>query len=352
MHTDENPPGARRFVEPSEGAFAITVPDGWRVQAGLARQGSEPRPWYLVQSPGGGAELRAIDPRMPGSFIDAPFGVMLLPGMVPRPYLPPEAFAEEYARHFARERGAARCEVIARRDVDAMVRDDRRPDAAARVQALMAVGGVLGGVEFVSPDRGRRGVVDVVTLRMPMMGALSWTPMVTAYDGPAAEWPAVRDTLLRIVGSYASNDAWQQRLRMNMQAQHEATMAGLRTNAAVLQMQAQSGMEAIHAHAARAHASAQTAAEINAMQSAGFAARQASLDESHRRAVNGVREVSDLYDPVSQQVLRGAPAEVPHWWSDGAGRVVGTDGTQNPDPTRLHRLENLDDLGGDPSRRR
>lgn len=352
MHTDETPPGAKRVVEPTEGAFSITVPDGWRVQAGIARQGAEPRPWYLVQSPGGGAELRAIDPRMPASFIDAPFGAMLLPGMVPRPYLPPEMFAEEYARHFARERGAASFEVITRRDLDAMVRDDPRPDAGARAQMLVAGGAVLGGVEFLSPDRGRRGVVDVVTLRMPMMGALAWTPMITAYDGPAAEWLAARDTLLRIVRSYVSNDAWQQRLRMNMQAQHEATMAGIRTNGAVLQMQAQSGMEAIHAHAARAHASAQTAAEIGEMQSAGFAARQASLDESHRRAVNGVREVSDLYDPVSQQVLRGAPAEVPHWWSDGAGRVVGTDAAQNPDPSRLHRLENLDDLGGDPSRRR
>lgn len=72
MPTDENPPGARRFVEPSEGTFTITVPDGWRVQAGLARQGSEPGSWYFVQSPGGGAELRAIAPRMPGSFLDAP----------------------------------------------------------------------------------------------------------------------------------------------------------------------------------------------------------------------------------------------------------------------------------------
>ncbi len=352
MHTDETPPGAKRFVEPSEGAFAITVPDGWRVQAGIARQGADPRPWYLVQSPGGGAELRAMDPRMPGSFVDAPFGAMLLPGMVPRPYLPPQAFAEEYARHFARERGAASVEVIARRDVDAMVRDDARPDAGTRVQALMAGGAVLGGVEFVSPDRGRRGVVDVVTLRMPMMGALAWTPMITAYDGPAAEWPAARDTLLRILRSYVSNDAWQQRLRMGMQAQHEATMAGIRANGEVLRMQAQSGMEAIAAHGARAHASAQTAAEISAMQSAGFAARQASLDESHRRAVNGVREVTDLYDPVSQEVLRGAPAHVAHWWSDGAGRVVGTEGGANPDPGRLHRLENLDDRGGDPSRRR
>jgi hypothetical protein len=34
------------------------------------------------------------------------------------------------------------------------------------------------------------------------------------------------------------------------------------------------------------------------------------------------------------------------------GRVVGTDAAQNPDPSRLHRLENLDDLGGDASRRR
>lgn len=352
MHTDPSPPGAKRVVEPSEGAFSILVPEGWKVQAGIARQGAEPRPWYLVQSPGGGAELRVIDPRMPATFVEATFGMMLLPGMVPRPYLPPEMFAEEYARHFARERGAASFEVIARRDLDAMVRDDPRPDAGARVQALMAGGAVFGGVEFLSRDRGRRGVVDVVTLRMPMMGALAWTPMVTAYDGPAAEWPAARDTLLRIVRSYVSNDAWQQRLRMNMQAQHEATMASIRTNGAVLQMQAQSGMEAIHAHAARAHASAQTAAEINAMQSAGFAARQAGLDESHRRAVNGVREVSDLYDPVSQEVLRGAPAHVENWWSDGAGRVVGTDGAQNPDPARLHRLENLDDLGGDPSRRR
>ena len=76
MPNDETPPGASRLVEPSEGAFAITVLDGWRVRAGIARQGAEPRLWYLVQRPGGGAELRAVAPWT------------LLPGMVPRPAAP------------------------------------------------------------------------------------------------------------------------------------------------------------------------------------------------------------------------------------------------------------------------
>ena len=38
MPTDEATPGAKRFLEPAEGAFAITVPDGWR-----ARHASEGR---------------------------------------------------------------------------------------------------------------------------------------------------------------------------------------------------------------------------------------------------------------------------------------------------------------------
>lgn len=57
-----------------------------------------------------------------------------------------------------------------------------------------------------------------------------------------------------------------------------------------------------------------------------------------------MRETVDIYDPSSGQVYRGAPAGFTTWWTDGVDRVVASEGHDNPDPSRLTRAENLDDL--------
>ena len=346
MEPSTTTPRLVRYTEPAEGAFSLVLPEGWPVQGGVARGASDPRPWYRVVSPGGGAELRGSDPRVPPSFLAAPFGSMALPGIVLRPYTPPEVFAEEYARHFAREAGASSFVGTGFRDLEAILRDDPRPATRPRLMTMMQQGAALGGVAFACPDRDLCGLVDVVILRMAGPVGLSWSPFITALIGPTAAWPHVKATLLQIAQTYTANPAWQRQVSAAQQMQHEAAMESIDAGRRILQMQAQSGMEAIRAHAHRANLSAQASAEADVLRAQAWREQQASSDEQHRRAVNAVRETVDLYDPASGQVYRGAPAGYATWWTDGADRVVASEGHDNPDPSRFTQAANLDDLHG------
>lgn len=335
---------SRRFTEASEGAFSIEIPDGWEAQAGVVRVG-DARPWYRARSVGGGAELRVVDPRWPLSFLDAPFGFMPfpMPGVVARGYVPPPPFAEEYAHAFSRERGARRIEVTSVRSAEGIIADDPRPDARARAAQMLQLGAELGGVEFVCPDANARGLVDVCTLRMPGPFGLIWTPFVTALMAPMASWPHALATMLHVVRSYRADPLWERRRQQVQSAQHEAAMESIRVGTAVMNMQAQSGMSAIQAHAQRAAISHDAFTSAGDAQVRGWQSQQASLDESHRRAVNVIREEVDLYDSSTNTVLRGAPAGFQSYWTDGEG-VVASRGHESPDPTRMRPLEDLDRL--------
>jgi hypothetical protein len=347
------PPRFVRFVEPTEGAFALTVPATWRAQAGVVRDGAEARPWYRVLSPGGGAELRGSDPRVPLAFVDpstAMIPVMPMPGLALRPYAPPRFFAEEYARHYARESGATTFALTGLRDAEALLRDDPRPASRPRLTSMLQMGAAFAGVEFALPDLGRRGLVDVLTLAMPGPLGLRWSPIVTTLVGPAAEWDHVKATLLAICQSYETSPAWQQMQSQASAMGHQMAMETIATGSRIMAMQARSGMEAIQAHAQRARIAADASAAAGDAQMAGWRAQQASGDEQHRRAVNAVRETVDVYDPASGQVFRGAPAGFATWWTDGADRVVGSTESENPDAARLRRAVDLDDVppGGRP----
>jgi hypothetical protein len=236
MEHTSPPSGPRivRFTEPTEAAFSLLLPEGWHVEGGVARGTSEPRHWYRVLSPGGGAELRSADPRIPPSFVDPRFnamGMFPLPGGVPRPYVPPAHFAEEYARQFARERGASSFTATAARDVAAVFGDDPRPEVQARARVLLQQGAELAGVAFACPDRGLSGLVDVFTLRMMMPTGLAWMPFLTALVGPTDAWPHAKATLLQIARSRVESAAWQQAQANLQQMQHQMAMDTIATRA-------------------------------------------------------------------------------------------------------------------------
>lgn len=344
---NEPPPAPRpvRFVEPTEGAFSLVIPEGWRIDAGVVRGASDPRPWYRLRSPGGGAELRGSDPRVPTVFQAPgfdPMGMFPTPGVAVRPYAAAVAFAEEYARFFARELGASGFAVMARRDVEAVLRDDPRDDARTRTHQLLQMGAEIAGVEFECTDLALRGVVDVINLRFPLPFGMRWSPIVTALVGPTQAWPHVRATLQHVAASYRTDPAWQQRQSQWQQAQHQMAMDTIAAGSRVMAIQAQSGMDAIAAHAQRARIAAQTSEAVGAMQSASWREEQSSREEAQRRAVNAVRETVDLVDPATGAVYRGAPAGYASYWTDGGDRVIASDGHENPDPARYSEAMDLD----------
>ena len=70
------------------------------------------------------------------------------------------------------------------------------------------------------------------------------------------------------------------------------------------------------------------------------------------RAATGVRERVDVYDPAPGDVYRGAPAGFATWWTDGADRVVGSTGHDNPDAAPYTQAPALDDVPRDGRPRR
>lgn len=332
------------FTEPTEGAFTLVVPSDWTVQAGVVRQGADGRPWFRVLSPGGGAELRASDPRLPSAFVEPSFGMMPVPGMPVRPFVPAAAFAEEYARGFARERGAQGFEATGYRDARTIIEAYPKPESRQRAQWLLGQGADVGGVTFHCADAGLAGEVDVTVMRMPGVFGSTWSPFVTAMAGPADAWDHVRATLLQIAHSYTASPQWQQGQQQLQNAQHQMNMDTINTGTRILGMQHQSGMEAIRHAGYRAQISADTNAQVSHMQQQTWNQQQATSDEMQRRRVNGINETADLYDPATGDVYRGAPAGYQTYWTDGLGRVVASEGYDNPDVTRFNQATDLDEM--------
>ena len=329
-----------RFVEPTEGAYSLVVPDGWTVEGGVVREGANSRPWCRMRDLGNGLELRSGDPRLPLAFVEG--GAMAWMGPPVRRYESAEAFATGYAREMARECGATTFEVRGRRTIPAMLDDDPRPDSAFKLQALLQSGADIGGVDVAAPDADLVGLVDVVTLRMPSPFGLSWSPLVTALVAPRNRWPQARSALFQALHSVVGNPAWQQGQQLRMQQQHRTTMDGLQAGAEQMRRHHAGAMETIHQMGERARISADAYRTAADLQQQGWAQTQASLDDQHRRTVNGIREVVDLVDPSTGTVHRGAPAGFRTYWIDGSGHVLGSHGFDNPDPSRFRPARDLD----------
>ena len=75
-------------------------------------------------------------------------------------------------------------------------------------------------------------------------------------------------------------------------------------------------------------------------------AGQASIDERHRRAINGINGTADVYDAQTGQTYSGVQDGAGAYWTDPTnGAVVGTDAYRdNPDAYRYNQGTNLDDV--------
>jgi hypothetical protein len=79
-------------------------------------------------------------------------------------------------------------------------------------------------------------------------------------------------------------------------------------------------------------------------QSEGWWAGQRSNYESHRRTIHGINETADVYNHQTGQTHYGVQGGYNTYWVDQSGNVVGSQGYENPDPSRYQSATNLDDL--------
>jgi hypothetical protein len=207
----------QRWVDPTESAFSVEVPAGWRVWGGIKRTGTTSRQDEVVaQSPDGQINVRSGDVRLPPQFIEPnqtldSLGThegQLYPGttsLVLR-FRPAAYFAAEYVqRNMAQTCGNLR-----------LVRQSDRPDY---VQGLASRGLLLSRNQYTAGEviftcqSGRQSYVGYLFAetsinRNPGVGSVWNVPRLEGFLAPAERASQADAVLQRIRASFAINPQW------------------------------------------------------------------------------------------------------------------------------------------------
>jgi hypothetical protein len=207
----------QRWTDPTENAFSVEVPAGWRVSGGIKRAGTTSRQEEVVaQSPDGQVTVRAGDVRLPPQFIEpnqtlANLGSregQLYPGttsLILR-FRPAVYFATEYVqRNMAQTCGNLQ-----------FVRQADRPDY---IRGLASQGLLLsrnqytaGEVIFTCQARGQSYVgylfAETSINSNPGVGNIWNVPRLEGFVAPASRATEADAVLQRMSASFAINPQW------------------------------------------------------------------------------------------------------------------------------------------------
>jgi hypothetical protein len=295
-------PHAWETIADAEQLFTLSMPRGWRNRAWVHRNGSIPHQLATTESPGQETALFLGDPTIP-QFIE-PAGAMFgaPPGAVVRPYTSIEHFLPAYAQHrFGGLPGFRLGSMAPSPELFQLVMQVAQRSGAAQVW-------ITAGRLAFAFDEGPRRVQALLFGSCTNFGQvwLAEVHGISTVGAPEAFAPA----LLEMLASRRSNPAVVQRQlqeRARMAAQHQATMAMIDQNTAMLRanhqqnMAALQGMAASHqAHMASLHASHEAHnAAWQSQQAEQMAAHQAqvhSSDDAHRRFLNAIAEERTVID--------------------------------------------------------
>lgn len=296
-----DPDAWETVLDPVEQAFTLSMPRGWHNRAWLHRNGAMAREIATSSSPDGGTVLFMGDPSLP--MFCEPTGLMPPPGSEVRPYTSVEHFLPAYVqRRFGRLGGFRVLGMAPLPELLHLLTDKAR--RAGAQQVWITAGALrLQYVEAGAP-------VNAVILGACVGFGPVWTVElagVSTAGQPEDYVPA----LLALVATRATTPAMQRRQleeRARSAAQHQAVMAQLDQNAALLRANHASNMATLQGMAAshQAHMGALHAAHD--AQLAGWAATQQRLDGAHsaamaaedlgqRRFLNAIAEERTVVDP-------------------------------------------------------
>ena len=302
-----------KWMDPRENAFAVEVPEGWRVAGGMFRAASnDTRVGVTADSPDNQISLQLGDPSLP-VFIE-PDQQMVAAGFyegrwytpVPgnnylvRRYLPATYFLNEYVR----TKMGSTCQKL---EVD-QPRD--RSDAVQNINAMQAQLAGYGtymqstGAEISftcerngQPYRGYHFAVTQVT-RMMSGGPANWSVSTqVGYLALASRAEQAAELSAHLLRSLTPNPQW-----LAMQQNITANTSRIIT---------------------------QTNAEISDMVWSGYEGRQRTQDEVARRQTNVNREQVDVVDTGTGEQLK-IKSGANYYWMDYRGNIVGTDTATAP----------------------
>lgn len=300
------------FRDPSEGAFTLEVPQGWRVNGGLVRKASvDIRSSVVASSPDNLVHVRLGDVELPTFSIPTPMMLQLgfregspySPGygvsMIVMRYLP----GEQFARQWVTARVGSVCGGLQ------IVSSQPLPQTVQAMNAIMARhGSPVVSQQLHAGDAAFRCQQN----QAPAVGYLFVATLLTAGNDGGGTW-----NVDQLQGYRSPPDRAGQ-----AQAILAHMVSSLRLNPEWMRMQQ-------NITASTSRIVADTGAHISKVISDSYWSRQASQVELSRRRSNQILGVEDVRDPATGRELQ-IESGSSYYWIDPRGNIVGTDIASRP----------------------
>jgi hypothetical protein len=212
--------GSTTYVEPTQSAFSLTVPQGWSVKSGV--QGPSPaqsKVWVQATSPDGATTISIGDPQIPNFTEPSQFHAAGTTAQAPGGgQSPVEAYENgvQFAADYAQRDWGQACQLqqTGSQPEPALVQiaQQRAAQFAAAVGTQAPPVRFDGGsATFTCQANGKAlGVIDVTGELPSPMGGGSWSvSAIAAYSTTAANQAQTDQIARAMMASYAPNPQWQ-----------------------------------------------------------------------------------------------------------------------------------------------
>jgi hypothetical protein len=222
-------PAMTRFSDPTEHAFEIQVPSGWKVKGGIQRfSQTNAGAWVTAASPDGKTFVFVGDPSLPMYEVPNP-GMMVRDGtwttgvgglVAVTPYLPGQQFAALYGRHAM----GKTCSTLQWRS------GQNRPDLAEALRQKVAMRGGFqppgrqndAGAALFSCTVGGKpysASVTAVTVMMPLPGGggIWFAQSVYGFRTPSGNETQARSVADTMHASFKADPQWEARMGQAIQ---------------------------------------------------------------------------------------------------------------------------------------
>jgi hypothetical protein len=288
-----------RFEDPSERAFSVELPAGWRAQGGALRPGN-----LIVQarveagSPDGSMALHLGDDF---PIYAEPSRVLAMAGIGSGgTYIDPMGYPTPVQAYMPGAAFALRVVLPQRVGTFRLVRQADRSDLARRIATAGINRFDAGEAEyrFTRAGREHRGFVLCITERVQTPAVTLWHAWrLYVVEAEASRFEEASSALGHAARSFRIDPDWAQR-----QARLTAAQVGIITE--------------------MGESVARTLSEA-------YEARQASLDEIHRRGGKARLEIEELEDPLTKRRMT-VDSGSSYYWVDDQGHVFGTQTDTRP----------------------
>jgi hypothetical protein len=216
------------YTEPSETAFTVQAPQGWRVNAGVVRASAAvATPWLTAASPDAATLLYIGDPDIPVLFITPAYGQAPEGAQVPGAIMPYTVLETRTAAQFAQMYGASNLPTqCASQQLNGA---QARPDLVQLAEAQPSNQGLqidAGQAGFSCVVNGKPYEADVYAITTQYQSGL-WSAQVFGLRTPLGQGAAAEKVLFQMLASKHPTPQWS--AQMAQAAQQAGALARQQT---------------------------------------------------------------------------------------------------------------------------